>query len=214
MRASYGNGEARLSRCWTRLLPTARGGRGHHNILAADIGSPEYSPVGQLDGSLRRAGRGCSALSNRTCDWRGALSATRNRHSCRQGLVVNEDDLARGRSDQERGGAGFAHRVGVRAGRRRATHAHSPCFAATARDVPLAHGHRSRGRIASGFRTHASVRRARRSPQIWMTPGSSCSSQARSQRSKLRTSFWRITTARTEVSSRRSPRWRSPATVD
>ena len=64
--------------------------RRRHRIAVAD------PPVGQLDGRLRRAGRGRGALRDGARGGEGAVSAARHRHSGRQGLAVDEDRWSEG----------------------------------------------------------------------------------------------------------------------
>ena len=83
-------------------------GRGEHRSGGA---------VGQLDGGLRGAGGGCGPLRRGRGGGDGALSRPRHLDPGREGLAVDEHDVARRLGRAQGGLAGLARRLGVRTGR-------------------------------------------------------------------------------------------------
>ena len=100
-RRSHGHGRAHAGGACSNAPASGRlaVGEAITNILAADIRSlHRHSPVGELDGGLRRAGRGCGPVRHGARGRRGAVRNARHHHSGRQGLLVDADGVERCRT--------------------------------------------------------------------------------------------------------------------
>jgi hypothetical protein len=98
-----------------------------------------HPPLRQLDGRVRRARRGRRSLRHRARRRPGILPGARHLDPGRQGLAVDEDGVDRAGGDAQGRGAGLADRVGVRAGRGRAPHAHAAAAARSRCHAAAAH---------------------------------------------------------------------------
>ena len=95
------------------------------NILAADIDSlAQIRLSANWMAACGEPGEDAALYATVHAVGEELCPAARHRDSGRQGLAVDEDALARRRRRKERRGAGVADRLGVRAGRGRAPHAH------------------------------------------------------------------------------------------
>ena len=99
------------------------GGRGDHQPARSTDRAVAREAELQLDGRLRRAGRGCGAVRHRARRRPRALPGTRHRRAGRQGFAVDAHALDRRRQRQAGDGAGVADRDRVRNAGRRARHA-------------------------------------------------------------------------------------------
>ena len=90
--------------------------------------------LGQLDGGGRPPGRGRGALRHGAARWRWSCARAGHQHPGRQGLAVDAHDVAGGRRAEGGDRAAVAHRLGVRAGDRRARHAHAAAADRRGRD--------------------------------------------------------------------------------
>ena len=97
--STHGEAMAMGERTPLALLDAAASGRmavaeAITNIVAADIAPHRGHPaLRQLDGGLRRAGRGRRPVRHRARGRRGILPGARHRHPGRQGLAVDEDGV-------------------------------------------------------------------------------------------------------------------------
>ena len=114
-------GIARAGRAGFRTHGDRRGRHQHRGRGRAP--ARRRQAVGELDGGLRRAGRGRRSLRYGARGRRGTVPGARHRDTGRQGFAVDAIALARCRRRSHGHRAAVARRIGFRAGRRRAAHA-------------------------------------------------------------------------------------------
>ena len=145
-RRSDGDGRAHAARGARRAGVRPHGGRrsaDQHRRRAISARSRRES-LGELDGGVRRAGRGRGPVCDRASRRRGILSRARHHDSGRQGFAVDEDELDARTAHAQDGRAAVADRLGIRAGARRAPHADAAAADRSRRDVARADRSRRR----------------------------------------------------------------------